>query len=340
VSRIGYSQDVRQSGGGAVRQIVLADGHTIHIQAFSQSRVDVGRLSITAGAHLQHLALIGETTLEPRAGLIWRAGHGRTVSLAYGLHAQREVLSIYFAHPANRDLRMTRAHHIVGAFSTPLAADLTLTVEGYVQELTRVPVVPGTPFSTLNLELDWFVRDRLANDGGGRNTGVEVTLERTLSQGWYGILTGTVFDSRYRGGDGVWRPTRFDRGAAGSLLAGREWTFRGTRATRQLGVNGRLNVMGGRRYTPVDNAASSTAGDVIYDDSRAFSLREPPVVYADVTAEYRVNRSRSATIWSLQIINLTGYAEFYGHRFNLRDRRVEEDRETIVLPNLSATFQW
>lgn len=341
VSRLGYAQDIRRTTGDVILDPIIDEtGHAWHVQAFTQSRIDLGRVSLTGGAHVQHAEFSGETTIEPRAGLQWRFADRQSFSLAYGLHAQREVLSLYFSHPDNRDMRMTKAHHIVGAYSVSLADRLTLMLEAYYQHLYDVPVIEGTSFSTLNLELDWFVRDRLVNNGLGRNTGVELTIERGLSNGWYAVLTGTVFDSQYRGGDGIWRPTRFDRRGVGAFLAGKEWTFEGTRTTRQLGLNGRVNVMGGRRYTPVDEAASAAAGEVIYDESQAFTLCEPLVLYGDVTVEYRINYNRSALILALQIMNVTGHSEFYGHRFNIHDNRVDEEREAIILPNLNVTFQW
>lgn len=341
VSRLGFAQDIRHVvGDGMPDQIVDEAGKASHVQAFSQSRIDRGRLSFTAGAHLQHVGLSGETTLEPRAGVQWNLGERQSLSLAYGLHAQREVLSLYFAHAENRDLRMTKAHHIIGGYSATLGDRLTLLLEAYHQHLYDVPVVDGTSFSTLNLDLDWFVQDRLVNEGLGRNTGIEMTLERGLADGWYGVLTSSLFSSRYRGGDGRRRPTRFDRRTVTTLLMGKEWTFSGERTTRQLSLNGRANVMGGRRYSPVDEAASLDAREVVYNERDAFSLREPLVVYGDATAEYRINYSRSALIVSMQFLNVTGHSEFYGHRFNLRENRVDEEREAIVIPNLSVTFQW
>jgi hypothetical protein len=341
LSRLGYGLDVRRAEGeGSLKPVAVTEGSALHAQAFSQSRVDLGRVTLTAGAHVQHLALTEETSVEPRVGVAWRPAAGHTLSLAYGLHAQREVLSLYFSHPQNRRLRMTRAHHLVGAYTRGLGPHVTATVEGYVQALDRVPVAAGTPFSALNLELDWFVREPLVNEGAGRNVGVEVSVERHLAGGWYGLLTGTAFSSRYRGGDGLWRPTRFDRGVVGNVLAGREWTFRGRRSTRTLGVNGRVSAMGGRRATPVDEEASREARQVVYEESRAFSLREPAALYGDLTVEYRVHRGRTTTVWAAQVLNLTAYEEVYGHRYNLRDGRVEVDREAIVLPSLSVTLEW
>ncbi|MDR1729520.1 MAG: hypothetical protein LBR52_02540 [Prevotellaceae bacterium] len=63
----------------------------------------------------------------------------------------------------------------------------------------------------------------LVNDGKGRNYGVDVTHERYLQNGYYYLLTGSLFKARYLGGDGVWRNTRLDRNYVVNALGGKEW---------------------------------------------------------------------------------------------------------------------
>ncbi len=80
--------------------------------------------------------------------------------------------------------------------------------------------------------------------------------------------------------------------------------------------------------------------EVFYDETRAYANQEPMVVYGDLTLEYRKNRSNISSVWSLQIINLTGYKEYYGHVYNLQHNRIDEDRERIVVPNLSYKIEF
>lgn len=98
--------------------------------------------------------------------------------------------------------------------------------------------------------------------------------------------------------------------------------------------------MGGERYSPVDMQKSHTEREVFYDETRAFSRREPNVLYADVTIEYRKNRQNISTVWSLQMINVTGYQEFYGYRYNLEENSIDEERATIIIPNLSYKIEF
>lgn len=341
-ARLFYNQkiSIAESPDYLLDTLIDESGQTWQLQAFSQSSYTIGRATLLAGIHMHYFNLNGRLSPEPRAGLTIRTGNLSSLQLAYGRHTRIEHLPLYFAHPGNRSLGFTKADHLVAGFRQLLAPNLNLNMEVYYQFLTDVPVIPDSSFSTLNLEQDWFIRDRLINDGKGRNYGIDITIERYFSAGWYALLSGSVFKSEYRGGDGIWRDTRNNRNYSLVLLGGREWSWTSEGKARSLGLNGRVNLMGGRRYSPVNMAATFAAREVVYDESMAFSSREPGVFYADMTLEYRINRMRTAGVWSLQFINLTGFQEFYGYRFNLRANRVDRHREAIILPNLSYRFEF
>ncbi len=341
VNRLGYTQNIRYSDNPDTPLQTIADesGHSYLYQGFSQSRFDFGHIVLIGGVYFQHFELTGTSSAEPRIGIQFRQGQN-LYSLSYGRHSQVEPLSIYFSHPDNRQLELAKADHFVAGFSRMMNPDFQLKVEAYYQYLSNVPVINNTSFSVLNLELDWFINDPLRNSGAGRNYGLELTLERYLSQGWHGLVTGSLFQSEYKGGDGIWRDTRFNRGYTLVLLGGKEWEFRRENKVRFLSVNGRINFMGGKRISPVDEQRSHTEREVFYDESRAFSKREPTVLYSDVTVELRTNRRNISTVWSLQIINLSGYEEFYEYRYNLRDDTIDEEREMILIPNISYKIEF
>src|SRR5690606_4868391 len=119
-----------------------------------------------------------------------------------------------------------------------------LKMETYYQRLFDVPVVADSSFSMLNFEQDFTFDAALVNKGAGENYGLELTVERFLRNGFYYLFTGSLFRSKYRGGDDVWRSTRFDRGYTLNGLAGREFSVN---ANNLLGVNARMAFMGGKR---------------------------------------------------------------------------------------------
>lgn len=360
-ARLFFNQKIKvaDTPESALNTLIDESGGAWQLQGFTQSSYTIGLATLAAGIHMHYFSLNGDLSPEPRIGVTLQTGSLSSLQLAYGRHTRIEHLPLYFAHPGNRNLGFTKADHLVAGFRHLLASSLNLNVEIYYQFLSDVPVIPDSSFSVLNLELDWFIRDRLVNAGSGRNYGIDVTLERYFSGGWYGLMSGSVFSSEYRGGDGIWRHGRYNRNGTFTLLGGREWEWTSASSSssstsaaaaaaaaasegksRILSLNGRINLMGGRKYSPVNLPASLSAREVIYDEFRAFSSREPVVFYADVTISYRINRARTAGMWSLQLINLTGYKEFYGYRYNLGTGQVDRHREAIILPNLSYRFEF
>lgn len=59
---------------------------------------------------------------------------------------------------------------------------------------------------------DYYYNEQghLKNDGTGHNYGMELTVEKFFSNGYYGLFTGSIYQSKYTGSDGVERNTGFN----------------------------------------------------------------------------------------------------------------------------------
>jgi hypothetical protein len=336
------SLDVAPDRTPPVERIAEGDGSSQLISAFAQSNLMLHqRWQVTTGIHAQYFALTGHSTLEPRVATRWNLDERQSLSAGYGLHSQIEDLRIYLVtggeRGPNMDLKPTRAHHGVIGYDRRLSGTSRVKIEGYYQHLVDVPVAADSSYSMLNFEQDWTFDLDLRSDGLGRNYGVELTVERFLSQGWYYLATGSLFRSTYQGGDGVWSPTRYDQRFAANMLAGKEWAI-GSRGSL-LGVNGRVIVAGGRRESPIDHAASLARQEVIYDERDPFKGREPAAFIVDATVTYRINRRRFSESWALQVKNLFA-ARDRAHDFNYQLNAVEEVREGFPVPALSWKIEF
>lgn len=321
---------------------------TMLYRLFTQSKFTLSnRFRINAGMHSQYFALNEELILEPRVGITYQPTNRQTLSLAYGKHSRLEPLSIYFARvdsengydEPNKELRLSKAHHFVLAYDFSLNQHLRLKIEPYVQLLYDVPVINDSSYSTINMEADWFFTEKLNNSGTGTNLGIDLTLERFLHDGFYYLLTASLFNSSYTGGDKVERNTRFNSNYVFNVLFGKEWTL-GAAKNRILGINGRLNVLGGQRITPVDEELSYKYGQIIYDYSRAFEDQKPLVYHLNASINYRINKRKHSSIWSIQVMNLLGSEEYYGYRYNYRTDAIEEDAVTVVVPSISYKIEF
>ncbi|MCP4459672.1 MAG: TonB-dependent receptor [Cytophagales bacterium] len=321
------------------------DGTTNRMQAFTQSKFRLSEgVTVNVGVHSQYFALTDQTTLEPRAGIQVQPNYKHTFSLGYGNHSQVEDAKIYFVQSPsgeilNGDLKLSRAHHFVFSYDWLIAESVRLKIEPYYQQLYEVPVAADSSFSMLNYSQDWFLTQELVNEGKGRNYGLDLTLERFLKDNFYYLVTGSVFTSEYKGGDKVWRNTRYDRGYSFNILAGKEWEV-GANDNKRLGLNVRMNMMGGLRYSPVDEAASVAAEEVMFDEYNAYDYKSPAVNYLDFTITYRKNKPNKSTVWALQIKNLLGNEDFDGYGYNYAEGKTEEIRSVVMIPNLTYKIEF
>ena len=260
-------------------------GQTDLISAYTSSSFGItDRLSVNAGLNSQILTLNNSWTLEPRLGIKWAPTTKSSFALAYGLHSRMEKMDVYFVNSkstgkesVNKDLDFTKAHHLMLTFGYKLSDNLLLKVEPYAQFLYNVPVIADSSYSVLNRR-EFYVEEALVNKGKGRNIGVDITLEQYLNRGFYYLVTASVFDSKYKGGDGVWHNTRFNRRFILNTLIGKEWMV-GSKRQNILSANAKFTLQGGERYSPLDHAASLAHPDkeAQYDETRAYSEQYPVI---------------------------------------------------------------
>ena len=322
--------------------ISMGDGNTGLFSAYTSNSIDLSnRLTLSLGLSTQNLTLNNQWTLEPRAGLKWKTNERLSLSAAYGLHSRMEKMDVYYTRTpqtgdqlVNRNLDFSKAHHFMLTFDYRLSDDLKLVIEPYYQQLFDVPVRPGDSYSVLN-RTDFYIEDALVNRGRGRNIGIDLTLEKYLSHGYYYLFTGSLFNSRYCGGDGVWHDSRFNRHYILNLLGGKEWML-GRSKQNILSINGKLTLQGGDRYAPIDLEATMAHPDkeVQYDETRAYSLQYSPMLLANLSVSYKINKKRCTHEFAVKLVNLTGCQEHYGHEMNLKTGKIDEVKQMTALPNI------
>jgi hypothetical protein len=195
---------------------------------------------------------------------------------------------------------------VVAGYDWFIAKNLRLKLETYYQYLYYIPVdtFPSS-FSIVNTGSGFtrFFPNKLVNEGTGRNYGVEATIERFFSKGYYLLFTGSVFDSKYAGSDGILRNTTFNGRFAFNLVAAKEFTFKKGSA---LNLGAKLTTVGGRWYGPVDDKASADALEIIYVSETVNTQQFRPYFRADLKASYRWNRPKVSHEFSIDFVNVTG----------------------------------
>ncbi|GAA4469259.1 carboxypeptidase-like regulatory domain-containing protein [Nibrella saemangeumensis] len=279
------------------------------LQPYVQWRVNLlDNLSLSAGLTSLYFSLNPNSfsPVEPRLGLSWDLPNRQKISLATGLHSQIQPNYIYFSRftpasgsaPAgthNQDIGLTKSWHYVAAYDRLLGRNMRLKLEAYYQRLFDVPVEQQrSSFSILNTGASFsrIFPDKLVNQGTGRNYGVELTLEKFFSDSYYFLVTGSLFDAKYRGSDGVLRNTDFNGRYAVNTLVAKEFIFRrGDQRGSSLNLGAKFTAIGGRWYGPVNEAASRQNQEIIFADATRNTLQFAPYRRLDLKVDYKINRA-------------------------------------------------
>jgi outer membrane receptor protein involved in Fe transport len=183
----------------------------------------------------------------------------------------------------------------------------------------------------------------LVQTGIAENKGLEVNLERYLTDGWFMAANATLFDSRYQGTDGIWRASRWDLGHIFNLTAGREWQRepRTEEKVNAYGVNGRITYTGGYRVMPVDLAASRAAGETRFDTSNGWSEQLPGYFRLDLRVYWKrsLGNRRNST-FAMDFQNATMQQNVAYYFYDAFTNQVEKKEQLGLIPNLSWRLEF
>ena len=333
--------------GGPLYRVYDSEGNTGLTRLYTNHKVALSsRLSTVAGVNVMWFNLNNQWLVEPRISLQYKTSPSSTLSVAYAMNSRKETTDTYFVlmdgkYP-NEDLGLTRSHHISASFAQRLGENAMLKIEPYWQWLFDVPVEQGTTYSILNHRK--FFQDRaLVNEGAGRNYGVDLTLERYLKDGLYGMITATLFKSEYRDAQGQWHHSRHDRRYITNIVGGKEWMI-GKARKNVFGINGRLTMMGGDRYTPIPEGITfekvmKRPDKSIPEDEGMdpFTKQKGMNIGYAFSVKYTINKRHTSHHFILEYLQMK---TFQGQTFDLRTHEIVDKFTSLTFPNIAYRVEF
>ncbi len=330
------------------------NGFTGLLQPYFQYQYKpTNRIDLNFGIHYQHLFLGNQWNIEPRFGFSWKVNEINKLSFSYGYHSQAAPLLLYFiettdtlgnTRTTNTDVGFMKSHHFVLGYELFLKWGIHIKAEAYYQHIVDAPVEnKATSYSLINLgaAFDDIYRDSLVNNGRGYNYGIELTIEKRMQNGLYFILNSSLFDSKYRGGDGVWRNTAFNGNYTVNVLAGYEWRLK---QKSEYDKKGRLKpkvaftfdtkfvVNGGSRYTEILLDESIAAGREIRDEDNAFALQFPAYFKWNFRIGFKLIGKKVTQEWAADFQNLTNQKNIFNYEYIDENQSTRYVYQTGFLP--------
>ena len=275
-------------------------------------------------------------------------------SFGYGLHSQMQPLNVYFLQTQlsdgsyvynNKSLDFTKSHHFVLGYDLQPFKDWRMKVEAYYQYLFNVPVnTYSSSYSMLNTGASFKtdLEDSLTNTGTGRNYGLELTIEKFFSRGYYGLFTGSVYQSKYTASDGKERNTAFNGRYVFNLLSGKEWKL-GKEKRNAFSADLKITYAGGRYYTPIDlDASNMMHHEQLKGDEYAYTSTYPDYFRMDVKAGFTLNsrKKRLSQSISLDLQNVTNNKNVFSESYDDRMRSINTTYQLGFFPNFIYKIQF
>jgi hypothetical protein len=332
------------------RRIRDIKDNTFLLQAYSQWQHKFSdRFTLNLGIHGQLLTLNNSWSVEPRTGVRWELNEKQALSFGTGLHSQMQTVFTYFNQTllpdgsywlSNKNIDFSRAAHAIIAWDWNFAHLMRLKVETYYQYLYDIPgLTRASIYSGLNEGADFGAPgiDSLVNNGKGQNYGVELTVEKFYSKGYYFLVTTSLYKSFFTPSDNIERQTAFSGNYVLNVLGGKEFKLN-TKNT--LSFDLKVNAAGGKRYIPIDLAASELAGFAVYDYSRAYENRYAGYFRMDGKIGFIHNGKHITQQWAVEFFNFTNHKNVFTQDYDNHSNTIKTNYQTglLVVPSYKISF--
>lgn len=290
-------------------------GAALLAQPFVQYKYRITEnMDFTAGIHAQYYSLSNSISpAEPRLGWKWRLPKQHIVSAGAGLHSQTQPIYNYTyskidisgnRYYENRNMDFTKSIHTAIAYEKYFKGNFNFKTEIYYQHLYNVPVeMTPSAFSIINQGSGFqrFFPDKLENTGTGKNYGIEFTAQKFFDKTFFFLVTVSLYDSKYKGSDGIERNTSYNGRFTTNLLAGKEFKL-----SEKQSISAGLKVTwaGGKRYGYVDRAASELQREIVYKDSMFNELQFKDYFRLDLKVNWKLNTTKLTHEIGLDLINI------------------------------------
>lgn len=285
------------------------------IQPFFQYKFRINEnMDLMAGLHSQYYSFSNSISpVEPRLGWKWTLPKQNILSAGAGLHSQMQPLYNYTyskldnlgnRYYENRNMDFTRSVHTALAYEKFFKGGFNIKTELYYQYLYNVPVdITPSAFSLINEGSGFqrFFPNKLKNTGTGENYGIELTVQKFFTKSYFFMVTASLYDSKYKGSDGIKRNTTYNGNFTTNFLGGKEFRIKDNQS---ISAGLKVTFAGGHRYGIVDRDASELQREIVFKDSMFNGLKFKNYFRMDLKVGWKLNTKRLTHEIGLDLINI------------------------------------
>ena len=305
---------------------------------YTELEYDLGsRISLKPGLRLDWYQYSNDFKLSPRISATYRFNDITSITGVYGIYYQSIPWVITMQNTNFRNLKTPRADHYVISFNHLLTESSRLTIELYDKEYSDFPMDPTQPglfvFDQAVVENVFLNHTKLESSGKAQSYGLEVTVQKKMADGIYGLIAGSYYRARYKGLDEKWYDrvydNKFNFAIEGGYKPNEKWEY----SLRWL-------YAGGAPYTPFDEQASLTVHKGVFNVSQINASRLPDFHSLNLRVDRRFYfQSTTLTVY-LSIWNAYGRRNIAAYTWNDVDNKITEELMWGTLPVFGIKYEF
>jgi hypothetical protein len=229
-------------------------------------------------------------------------------------------------------MKFSKSHQLVLGYEYFFNGNARVKVETYYQHLFNIPVCKTFPeFSMINTGTQFYesIPDSLENRGTGKNYGIELTIEKFLSNNFYFLSTISIYNSKYKGYDGKTRNTAFNNNFVCNVLGGYELIIN-QKASLSFDIKSSYAL--GKPYVPIDLDASIIQNETVYDWGNAYEKKYDNYFRTDIRISLKMNSKKINQEWAVDLQNITNHQNIYSESYNPRTKSISKTFQTGFYP--------
>ncbi len=313
-------------------EIIEAEDHPViyETNAFLSDNWDVNEnWTLTPGVLLSYNDYTENAYVEPKLNSRWMFQPDWWLTQGYGrYHSLPENFGQYAKEFGNPELNEPKATHYVTGLEHQMTPTLLWKIEAYYKTFADIPIArpSKSPLYDSLSDEQYNALPRYTNDAEGDAWGLELFVNKQLSQRWYGWAS--VAWSRTRRENTLTNEDfryAYDQPVIVNLVANYQWDD-----DWQLGFKWR--VQSGQLVTPIDDVVVDSNNPDLYNPiyGKPYSERLPVYHRLDVRADRTYRFARWEMDLYIEVLNL--YAQRNVIDYNYDNADYSERNDVLDLP--------
>lgn len=291
------------------------------------------RFTLNLGVRGDYFQINKNYTVSPRFGFNYDFTSRFSMHGSYGVFYQNLPLDFVSLKEEIKKFRTPRADHFVLGFDYLFGGAVKLTVDGYLKKYKGLPLSPQHPTVSLIDSGETSEFDDYVDNGIAETYGIEVTLQKKLKENFYGLVSVSLFRSRYKDYHGKWRDRLYDNKFIFSLVGGYKpndkWEF-----------SAKWTYAGGIPMIPYDMALSKKYNTEIFDMDRVNEERRPAYHSLNLRVDRRYNFSSTNLTIFISVWNAYNRRNLSRYYWNSYKKALGRQDQWKMMPILGIEYEF